>query len=345
MRDWCRGRNRAGSRPPDPLEQARPRPEPDPHDNPARPRIPRPPHANNQPVGKRRIPDEYTLLCDRCGYDIESLPKDAACPECGKPIRESLPEARTGTPWQSRPSLLAALETWRRTLIRPGRAFAEARAEPDPSLLFLTLITACAAIAALVFVAVLPLDEPGIPVSGGSMTIISKTFMRVLWPIMLAVAAWPVLRFLTWIEERGIRFWGPKRGWRITPAIAKVICAHASVGWLLGSLLSIPAHLLGLAMLEWTNHNNAGILRGPMQLAPITLPALSFIAGMLTFEVLVYIAMNRMKFANRARPEKTPPLDASVPTASVPSDSIVHPRSVKSPPPSSSDTPSDTPDA
>ena len=36
-------------------------------------------------------PDEYTLLCERCGYIIEGLPTDNPCPECNRPIALSLP--------------------------------------------------------------------------------------------------------------------------------------------------------------------------------------------------------------------------------------------------------------
>ena len=34
---------------------------------------------------------------------IEGLDTQGHCPECGKPIAESLPERRIGTPWQQSP--------------------------------------------------------------------------------------------------------------------------------------------------------------------------------------------------------------------------------------------------
>ncbi|MEZ6234703.1 MAG: hypothetical protein R3B68_10990 [Phycisphaerales bacterium] len=144
----------------------------------------------------------------------------------------------------------------------------------------------------------------------------TELMLAVFFLYVIAVLSFASLAFLTAIEQRGIRFWGPRRGWRITPAIAKVICAHASVGWLVGSVLAVAGHALGWVLSDMTNHGNYGILRGPMQLAPISLPAIALIAGMLHFEILVYIGMTRMKFANRPRPT---PLDASVPPASVPS--------------------------
>lgn len=144
----------------------------------------------------------------------------------------------------------------------------------------------------------------------------AEALLALLFMYFIIVLSFASFEVLTVIEQHGIRFWGPRRGWRITPAIAKVICAHASVGWLVGSVLAVVGHALGWVLSDMTNHGNYGILRGPMQLAPISLPAIALIAGMLHFEILVYIGMTRMKFANRPRPT---PLDASVPPASVPS--------------------------
>jgi len=71
-------------------------------------------------VPTREWEDEYTLLCERCGYVIEGLPRDGACPECGRPIEDSLPERRTGTPWQRDGLTLRAIaSTWLMTLSRP----------------------------------------------------------------------------------------------------------------------------------------------------------------------------------------------------------------------------------
>src|SRR6187401_883590 len=55
--------------------------------------------------------DPSTLLCERCGYIIQGLAPPIACSECGLPIADSLPSARTGTPWQNCPGLIAWLRT------------------------------------------------------------------------------------------------------------------------------------------------------------------------------------------------------------------------------------------
>jgi len=41
--------------------------------------------------------------CPESGHMLEALPNEPNCPECGKPISESLPERRAGTPWQRKP--------------------------------------------------------------------------------------------------------------------------------------------------------------------------------------------------------------------------------------------------
>jgi hypothetical protein len=61
------------------------------------------------------------LLCEECGYEIGGLAREGACPECGGPIENSLPERRHGSPWQQRRSLWALVRTNVGVLGGPGR--------------------------------------------------------------------------------------------------------------------------------------------------------------------------------------------------------------------------------
>jgi hypothetical protein len=104
------------------------------------------------------------------------------------------------------------------------------------------------------------------------------------------------LVFATWIEWLGIRFFGARRGWRVTQGVATGVCAHASFGWILGGVLAWVAAAAGLV-------NLVVMGRG----APFTFNELSRVfavslvgagVGLLAFEVLVYVGVRRCRFAN-----------------------------------------------
>jgi hypothetical protein len=44
------------------------------------------------------VPAETDLLCEGCGYTLNGLPEDSRCPECGKPIEESIGHGRLAPP-------------------------------------------------------------------------------------------------------------------------------------------------------------------------------------------------------------------------------------------------------
>lgn len=111
-----------------------------------------------------------------------------------------------------------------------------------------------------------------------------------------------LLRLLTMIEDRGIRFFGKQRGWRITREVSGAVCAHASIGWVIGGILVFTALSLNFGQ---TWGSGAGLIRrvtGLMyyvQWVPVA--ALGFFAGMLVFEILVYVGVRECRFANPPR--------------------------------------------
>src|SRR5438874_2563719 len=58
------------------------------------------------------VPAETDLLCEGCGYTLNGLPETGNCPECGKPIRESIGSQRLVPQWEDIPSRI-----WQRSFI------------------------------------------------------------------------------------------------------------------------------------------------------------------------------------------------------------------------------------
>lgn len=254
--------------------------------------------------------DPATLLCERCGYVVDGLPPAGACPECGKPIAESLPARRAGSPWQRSRTIPAAAATCWAMWTSPRRVFDDAaialdRARPGQTLLSLADLCHYAA----AFLATLPV----VLTAGGSIVVLtlgrgSAEFLpTMIWLVVLVIAssgiALPVtLLFaaLSGIERAGIQFFGRTRRWRVSPVVASVVCAHAAAGWVAGGLIGVglcagawAAALLGETSRHWA-------------LTALAPPLLGFLIGLLWFEILVYVGVRRCRFANHAAPSPPP---------------------------------------
>ncbi len=229
-------------------------------------------------------PDGDSLLCERCGYVIDGLEDEPACPECGRSIASSLPGVRRGSWFQRDPHAVSLLRTSWQTLRHPLRSYDEIRVDRDDRVLLWLYAIVAGVMLALVW-----------PLVQGQM-------MPGRFPLMDLIVGVPIsvllVRLLIWIEERGTRFFGRRRGWRITPAIARAICAHAAVGWVLAGLLGIFGGVIGIVLESVMRTKALGALRPFVILSPQWMPPAGVLAGMLVFETLSYIGMRRMRFAN-----------------------------------------------
>lgn len=100
-----------------------------------------------------------------------------------------------------------------------------------------------------------------------------------------------ILTILCSIESAGIRTYSRVHKRRITPAVARSICAHASIGWLTGAILgTLP--FIAFAAIE--PHANPSLLL-------LSLIPLGLFLGLLHFEILIYLGVRTCTYANRKR--------------------------------------------
>ncbi len=281
----------------------------------------------------RRRPHAHdALLCEHCGYDLAGLTRTDNCPECGTPIAASLPEHRTGTPWQR-----GGRRELRRTLVEvsrhPQRVWSVVRNDANRSmeLIFFTSLLSGAVMYPTAWVIVGPIA--GLANDRGSFAdalLVQVVDIPVVWAPS-AVIGGAVVWVLTMVEIAGIAHFGRRRRWRTDWPMARVICAHASVMWIPGGVLT------GLS---------AGV--GYIVGLPV-LPLIGFLLGMLLFETWVYLGFRAMRFANppgaeqHLRDHAAPsPLgrgqsgggEGSLPSPQ-PSDTALNPPEPSSPPPGS----------
>lgn len=234
---------------------------------------------------------DATLLCERCGYVLEGLDERGACPECGRPIAESLPSARTGTPFQNLPSWSGFAAHCRMLAGRPAELFGKMRVadDRDPGIAGDAFnLAAFVTLAPVIWRAWLELLDGPSPAA----IVLSLGCLAIVWYCMRQTMV-----LLTWIERAGVVFFSRRRGWRIGKELAAAICANAAPGWIAAGLLMN----VGFALCHVVDLLKPYLPLGQWALRDAIkagLPVLGFIAGMLIFETLVYIGVRRCKFAN-----------------------------------------------
>ena len=75
-------------------------------------------------------PGPTNFQCESCGYDIRGLATADRCPECGTRAAESMPERRTGTPWQRGSGFSGYFATLSQAIFRPTSLIRFARRNP-----------------------------------------------------------------------------------------------------------------------------------------------------------------------------------------------------------------------
>ncbi len=247
-------------------------------------RVPMPPNGD--------FPREDSL-CEACGYALRGLRPEQDCPECGLPVDASHPRHRPGLPWQREMSWNSFWRTWWMVVSRPRESFRRMRVGSDVwqagmsgnfyvSCLFLAgTVIAVGASCRLWLRPDLPRD-PG---------------LAFVW-LLISIAA---LMLLTALETRGVKFFSARRGWTGAAREAAYITHYAAPGWVLASI----GWSVGWIAVNRFSTTDLTILLG----YPLSsyLNFLVFFLGLLCFEILVYLGVRQVRFANPPLPDTPDP--------------------------------------
>jgi predicted RNA-binding Zn-ribbon protein involved in translation (DUF1610 family) len=254
--------------------------------------LPDPQMAESQPQYDPK--DPYTLLCERCGYVIEGLDTESVCPECGKPIVESLPERRTGTPWQQCSGIRSLIQTWWKTIRHPKITIDILQLHNEDGIQ-LASISILLSVGFSVVLCVLP----ALIFSG-----IGLILMLSLGGMIGVCFGWLALFTLTAIEAMGLRVFGKKSGYRIDQSLSWAIVGHGCVGWVIMLFWFTIGMWSGIWYIALSELNS---YRGP-ELLVLTLKIVALVSfligvplGFIVFESFAYLGIRRCKYANRAR--------------------------------------------
>jgi hypothetical protein len=178
--------------------------------------------------------DAFSLLCEGCGYELEGAPGEGLCPECGRPVAESLPEHRAGTAWQRSPGLFSWALTCKRVLFGAEREFGRVSLRLGCRGLLIVNAAVAAALIVAPWTGVL-IGDPARAAHGGAY---ESVVLLVSFVVQAAIGTIG-LYLATVASVAAVMALGRSRGWRLTRRAAWCVACHASAGWILAGVLPL----------------------------------------------------------------------------------------------------------
>ncbi len=234
-------------------------------------------------------------------------------------MRESHPDRRPGSEFQNAPGLTGWFATLVRLCRRPREVMRRLRAtKPNAGLLLLANLLVASVLIVSPWVGVLVGDPVRALVNSGVEGLATGVAIFVY-----AIPVCGLLFTLSRIEYHGVRFFAARRGWRLPPAAAWQVCAHASFGWVLSGVCPLLLTLAWRVATDVLGARPRGVLDltrqglGRTDWATVVSGALlilGWLCGLLAFELLVYVGVRECRYANP--PEATPGSGAHSPSHS-----------------------------
>lgn len=235
--------------------------------------------------------------CDECGYDLTMSPINSRCPECGKPVAESLSAAaRNPSRWERNPAFFSPSQiAWQiKTLFSHPMTFfssiplrtdhAAARRWLMISLLFIGLT------ASLLGPALLYTDRDPVYFTFNNWVLYGIAYDIGLTWAMLAL-------LMVGIETGGMAIIGTMKNYPIDLASTSKVTSYASIYMLVWVILG-SAQILCIYI--WMNQPAFRTVSERMQIL-VTFGSGAFvhIAGLVIFEWVVYSGLRKIQFSNK----------------------------------------------
>jgi len=235
--------------------------------------------------------DQYTLLCENCGYILEGLDQSLPCPECGVPIADSLPHHNAGSPWQQRRTLINLIKTWFLTLFRSKRLSRQLNIDKDTaiSLTWVGLFTGFAipVLGMMTIIIIAVIQYEFYPQSLNYIMVVAIV-MFICWLIAVIYATLGALR---------LRYYAHRRGFRLSQSSRWTIAGHASLGLTVAPVGITAAVMIG-GIMSLLNVDDTYLIVRIILIASAIIGWLAIPIALLEFEILLHIGSRALRYRN-----------------------------------------------